>query len=249
MQDRYAGDIGDFGKFALLKAIQEQGLAVGVNWYKVEDLASEKKADGSYKNRDGEIQISPVLRSCDEKLADILTNISGRPERSIAALEKAGIIPGAIYYNDAVTVQERDEWHQRALQKLNGAEIVFLDPDNGLLVKSVGPKSAKSVKYVIYEEVWEYLEHKKSVLIYNHRCRKPEKEYFDEIFEKLKGNRIVKANNILAISYHKGTVRDYIAVAASKEHFKAIKKVFTYMEQSTWGTQGAFCMPVLQYKE
>ena len=245
MQDRYAGDIGDFGKFALLKAIQEQGLAVGVNWYKVEDLASEKKADGSYKNRDGEIQIPPILRSCDGKLADVLTNISGRPDRSIAALEKADLIPGAIYYSDAVTVPERGEWHHRALQELKGADIIFLDPDNGLLVKSVGPKSAKSVKYVFYKEVWEYLEHKKSVLIYNHRCRKPEKEYFDDIFEKLKENRIVKANNILAISYHKGTVRDYIAVAASKEHFKAIKKAFAYMEQGAWGKQGAFRIPAL----
>ncbi len=245
MQDRYAGDIGDFGKFALLKAIQEQGLAVGVNWYKVDDLALEKKADGSYKNRDGEIQIPPILRSCDGKLADVLTNISGRPDRSIAALEKADLIPGTIYYNDAVTVTQRGEWHHRALQELKGADIIFLDPDNGLLVKSVGAKSAKSVKYVFYEEVWDYLEHKKSVLIYNHRCRKPEKEYFEDIFEKLKGNRIVKANNILAISYHKGTVRDYIAVAASKEHFKAIKKAFAYMEQGAWGKQGAFRIPAL----
>jgi len=33
MQDRYAGDIGDYGKIALLKALQTQGLSIGVNWY------------------------------------------------------------------------------------------------------------------------------------------------------------------------------------------------------------------------
>ena len=35
MQDRYAGDIGDFGKIALLQQIREKGLTIGVNWYKV----------------------------------------------------------------------------------------------------------------------------------------------------------------------------------------------------------------------
>ena len=43
MQDRYAGDIGDFGKIGLLKALQTQGLSVGVNWYRVEPMDTEKK--------------------------------------------------------------------------------------------------------------------------------------------------------------------------------------------------------------
>ena len=30
MQDRYAGDVGDYGKFALLRAMEAQGLTVGV---------------------------------------------------------------------------------------------------------------------------------------------------------------------------------------------------------------------------
>ena len=36
MQDRYAGDIGDFGKFGLLKALLSEGFSLGVNWYKAE---------------------------------------------------------------------------------------------------------------------------------------------------------------------------------------------------------------------
>jgi hypothetical protein len=35
MQDRYAGDIGDYGKFALLRALASEGLSVGVNWYSI----------------------------------------------------------------------------------------------------------------------------------------------------------------------------------------------------------------------
>ena len=37
MQNRYTGDIGDFGKLGLLRALQASGLTVGVNWYLVPD--------------------------------------------------------------------------------------------------------------------------------------------------------------------------------------------------------------------
>jgi hypothetical protein len=44
VQDRYAGDIGDFGKFALLKGLQKAiGGTLGVVWYRVVD-----EADGKY---------------------------------------------------------------------------------------------------------------------------------------------------------------------------------------------------------
>ena len=37
MQDRYTGDIGDFGKLGLLRVLQSQGLTMGVNWYLTPD--------------------------------------------------------------------------------------------------------------------------------------------------------------------------------------------------------------------
>ncbi|MBQ4249668.1 MAG: hypothetical protein II705_06450, partial [Clostridia bacterium] len=49
MQDRYAGDVGDYGKFALLRAMEAQGLKVGVNWYLAKTLPSEIHDDGKYR--------------------------------------------------------------------------------------------------------------------------------------------------------------------------------------------------------
>lgn len=48
MQDCYAGDIGDYGKFALLRELHGQGLCIGVNWYKTDAITSEKQEDGKY---------------------------------------------------------------------------------------------------------------------------------------------------------------------------------------------------------
>ena len=35
MQDRYAEDVGDFGKLGMLRCMEDVGLKVGINWYLV----------------------------------------------------------------------------------------------------------------------------------------------------------------------------------------------------------------------
>ena len=53
MQDRYAGDIGDYGKIGLLKCLQAHGFTIGVNWYRVPEMGIEKNKDGTFKQDDG----------------------------------------------------------------------------------------------------------------------------------------------------------------------------------------------------
>ena len=124
MQDRYAGDIGDFGKIGLLKALQTQGLSVGVNWYRVEPMDTEKKEDGTYKQEDGKYLIPEKLQVCDASLAEQLTKIAKSNNRSIKSLEKGDFIPNARYYSEPVTVVGRDEWHKRALVLLKGVDYI-----------------------------------------------------------------------------------------------------------------------------
>ena len=190
MQDRYAGDIGDFGKFALLQELENQGFYVGVNWYKTDPLDSEKNTDGSFKQNDGKHTAIPdKLKECAPCLADKLIKVSDdkNGKRSLKALQDAKLLKSDAYYDMLLSVDKRDRWHKDALKFFSdhNSDLVFLDPDNGLLVKSVGKQSARSVKYAFYEEVLDYIEQGKSVLIYNHRSRKPELEYFREIEENL----------------------------------------------------------------
>lgn len=243
MQDRYAGDIGDYGKIALLRELQSQGLSVAVNWYLVEPLESEKKADGTYKQEDGKYLIPVKLKDCDIDLACRLTKIAQNENRSVHELEQANLIPGAIYFNKPVPVIGRAEWHEKALKALAGVGLVFVDPDNGMLVKSVGPKSARSVKYTLYEEVRDYVRRGQSVLIYNHRSRKPEEQYFQEICSKLQKVTGVRKSEILKITFPKCSVRDYLAVPASKEHREKIEAAFLSMVQGVWGKKGMCRIP------
>ena len=243
MQDRYAGDIGDFGKIGLLKALQAQGLSIGVNWYLVEPMDTERKSDGTYKQEDGKYLIPEKLQVCDTLLAEKLTKIAKSDHRSIRSLEQGNFILNARYYSEPVSVAGREEWHKKALYLLNDLDIVFVDPDNGMLVKSVGKKSVKSVKYTFYEEVRDYVRRGQSVLIYNHRSRKQETQYFHEICYKLQEATGITETDILKITFPKCSVRDYLAVPASMEQREKIETAFTAMERGVWGENGMCRIP------
>ena len=238
MQDRYAGDIGDYGKIGLLKCLQESGFTIGINWYRVSPLEGEKKVDGTFKQNDGKILIPDKIRACDPFLADTLTKIAESKNRSVTAIQKANLVPNAVYYDEYLTVDGRLEWHEKAMKMFERVELVFMDPDNGLLVKSVGKRSARSVKYVFYEEVKDLINSGKSVLVYNHRSRKPERKYFDDIEDRLQENVKVDKGAIQWITFPKGTIRDYFAIPVCRKHYDLFHDAFVEMMNSKWGQLG-----------
>ena len=237
MQDRYAGDIGDYGKIGLLKCLQAHGFSIGINWYRVYPPEREKKADGTFKQKDGKLLIPNSIRACDPSLADTLTKVAKSNNRSVTAIQKASLVPNAVYYDEYLTVEGRFEWHKKAMKMFERVGLVFLDPDNGLLVKSVGKQSARSIKYVFYEEVKDYIDSGKSVLVYNHRCRKPERKYFDDIEDRLQEN-VENKQIIREITFPKGTTRDYFAIPACNQHNKMFHDAFASMIKSKWGQLG-----------
>ncbi len=46
IQDRYSGDIGDYGKLGLLRSLSRTGLRIGVNWYLTPD--EDHNGDGRH---------------------------------------------------------------------------------------------------------------------------------------------------------------------------------------------------------
>ena len=238
MQDRYAGDIGDYGKIGLLKCLQAHGFTIGVNWYRISTPENEKNADGTFKQKDGKHLIPDSLRVCDPSLADTLTKIAKSSNRSVMAIQEEKLVPNAVYYDEYLTLEGRLEWHKKAMKMFENVELVFMDPDNGLLIKSVGKRSARSIKYVFYEEVKDYIKSGKSVLVYNHRCRKPESKYFNDIEDRLQENVKVDKEAIQWITFPKGTIRDYFAIPVCRKHYDLFHDAFVEMMNSKWGQLG-----------
>ena len=154
MQDRYTGDIGDYGKLGMLRCLATTGLRVGVNWYRTPD--EDHNEDGRFT----QYAYDSSYRDCDPQLWASLAQILDANQRRVESLETPDILD-AVFFNERldfsnIFYRERAricaDWHRQALAALNGCEIVFVDPDNGLMVPSAW-RSKKSNKYVLPEEL------------------------------------------------------------------------------------------------
>ena len=232
MQNRYAGDVGDFGKLGMLRCIESCGIKIGVNWYLVEDESHNQ--DGKHV---GYLRDNKFI-GLDEELRNALNSLVVNNRRSINNIEKLQLLQSDIYYNDVLkavngSVKElRSDWHKEGLSKLRDAELVFMDPDNGLLPPSVSAGSVKSIKYVTKDEIVDYYQAGYSVVFYSHRTREKLNTYlhrFDELFN----SEQIKGVTITGISFKRGTVRDYFFVL-HEEHKERVIKGIEKLLESGW---------------
>jgi hypothetical protein len=145
------------------------------------------------------------------------------------------MIPNAVYYHDLLYSSMnfcREDWHKKALLLFKDSDIVFLDPDNGLLVKSVSIHSSKSIKYVLPNEIIDYFKQGQSVVFYNHRSREPEDVYFKR-FSWMRGSSILKEAVMIVLTFRRGTIRDYV-FALQPRHSSRVLKCLENMLQGPW---------------
>lgn len=138
MRDQYAGDVSDVLKFAFLRALAGTDRTLGVAWYYVP--GDDGRADGRHL----EWRDEPAWRDLDPV---VHAGLGALAERSVAALESAAIWPvRRLFHRDPVPVRRlRPAWSHAKREALVGADIVFLDPDNGL--------GGETPKHATYSEV------------------------------------------------------------------------------------------------
>jgi hypothetical protein len=125
MRNQYAGDVSDVLKFTLLRALAGKDRTLGIAWYYAP--GDDGRSDGRHlKWRD-----ETAWRALDKALH---AGLAALPERSVAALERAMIWPeGALFHREPIPpLAGRSAWGIRKRSALDGADIVFLDPNNGI---------------------------------------------------------------------------------------------------------------------
>lgn len=172
MQDRYAGDVGDFVKLGLLRALGVER-RLGVVWYRFPDEDHNK--DGRHINY---LDLPERYRSLDPELFDHLRQVVVNT-RTIGSLLPA--LPGATSYDESVDSsrisarQRRDwrcQWFSRALDRVSGCDIVFADPDNGIVDDADKRKGlAKFGKQMPLSEV-KSLADGRCAVVYHHNTRR-----------------------------------------------------------------------------
>ncbi len=183
MQDRYVGDVGDFGKYGLLRSLcrgDEHGAALrlGVLWYRFDGDDSAAANDGRYTD----YLFAPsrherFLRQCDPDLFDRMLHLV-KYDRSVAAVEANCVLPAdTVFFSEGLSFKgtpfgersvKRHKWLNAGLRRVEDAEIVFFDPDNGLEIPSRSSRSLMGPKYVYYDDLQSCWERGQSLVVYHH---------------------------------------------------------------------------------
>ncbi len=214
MQDRYAGDVGDFQKLGLLRQLGAAGLTIGVNWYRAPDEGHNE--DGKHTeylhptNRQHK-----ALAACDPDLMCNLTVVV-ETERSVRELERSGALPDGPTYSAMLdTKTDRAAWHRRALDALGGVDVVFADPDNGICLRE---KMPRLYKYALVRELADYAARAQSLVVYYHADRSKgttAETQAERRLEELAAS--VSQEPVGAVIAHRGSCR-YFLVTAAEPH-------------------------------
>jgi hypothetical protein len=236
MRDSYVADVGDFGKYALLKALAGNDLRLGVVWCwnTLEDAS-----------QDGRFTEYAQLRSCDPALHDNLLQILKGNQRTLVEVEKGSILPSTtLFYGDPIPAPHapclspaardaqarlRETWFEQAFNTFSDAELVFLDPDNGLAGSRAKRHCRNSVKFVFTNEVTDWLGRGQSVILYQHQQRKSLNEQVAEQ-RKMFGT----GTTCLAVSFHRRSVRIYYILPA-RDHRVRLSERLTRFLAGAWG--------------
>lgn len=239
MQDKYVGDVGDFGKYGLLDCIYDASrrlkheAVLGVNWYYVTG-ETEKPTDGRYteyldkkNNRNARI-----YEQCFPELYKKLKEKVGNKQRNIKSIEDGYVLPkSTIFYTEPIPYMslnpkereaDREKWFAKSLHKLETANIVFLDPDNGIQTKSVRKTHKRAVKYVFDDEIQRYYEAGKSLIIYTHRDRSKESDYKQKLLD-IK-DILNDEEKMRVLKFKRYSVRHYLFLM-QKEHENLVAEV------------------------
>jgi hypothetical protein len=135
--------------------------------------------------------ISRILKPggiIDPELFDGLAGLlRSAPRPSVSLIEGSRLLPRSSYYSAVVpdARPERDDWRQGLLRAATGADLVFLDPDNGIEVPSRPVGRRGSSKYVTWQEVEELWSAGYSLLLYQHFRREKRETFAQRLVSEL----------------------------------------------------------------
>lgn len=184
MKHQYFGDINDYRKYGFLRCIAEAtGQPLGILWLLTAD---DGRTDGEFRRY---LQQPHRWRHHDPQLCDALSTLL-QPDhaRRVSHASTWELLPGAKYFDHvfADSAVERTSAMSLAAEHLSGCPFVFLDPDNGVEVRSAPFGAKGSCKYVYWRELEMLFQRGHSLLIYQHYPRVARETFHDQLGTALK---------------------------------------------------------------
>ena len=252
MQHRYVGDVGDFGKYGLLRILcglnGQKPLRLGVVWYLFPDESHND--DGKHLSYLLEKPSSyKQFKICDEllhsglkqHLSDAFGNVV-MEKRHLNTIEMSGLLPKeTCFYSEPLSFQpnesyparirKRAAWIDGALKAVADAEVVFLDPDNGIECKSVSMTASKGPKYTYWDDIEAFVKREQSLVIYHHMNHSAKHVLqVKAILEEIEARFKRKAE---ALIFNRGTSRAYFVIPAPG-HCELIRERLASVTAGPW---------------
>lgn len=177
MKNQFVGDINDYFKYGLLRALTAQNnlRPLGVWWMLTENDA------GTHGNKLDYLEDRRRYKACDTALYKALGRITKKENRHVFNIEKSKLIKGAKYWpskgdsinNEAKFSHEKlSDPYKRALDfkkmlaRFKNCHLIFIDPDNGIETKSVSKE-----RHIRWHEIASLYVAGKSLVIYQHKAQ------------------------------------------------------------------------------
>src|SRR4051812_35451334 len=214
MQDQYTADVGDFGKYGLLRFVFPPPVRLGIVWCLYPN--ETHKSDGrhtAYLQRDD-------FRQCDPPLVQTMRRIIDSKDRNVAAIEKSDVLSGAVYFNEKLhferpRIEARQRWFERAFERTSDCDCVFLDPDNGLQIASCARASKSAGKFVYHDELQPFIARRQTLVVYHHLCRRS--SHLEQIKQRVQQLKALTPACVFALRYRAYSARVYFILPARSE--------------------------------
>ena len=183
MKNQYFGDINDYKKYGLLRSIfKASNLKILIAWMPTKD-------DGSTDGKFIEYLSDPEKweKYDPELYREISVLLKQNSKREVNLIESSNILNGSQYFSTLITDEavDRISWFFDLKTASQNCDLVFLDPDNGLEIKSVPYGRKKSSKFLYWEEVSSLWSAGKSLLIYQHFIREKRELFIERMLNSL----------------------------------------------------------------
>jgi len=196
MKNQYVGDINDYFKYSILRALAARSdRPLAVCWMLTDDDGSGDGNLTTYLDRSGE------YRELDPMLFDGLRAVLASGRREVAAIESGRLLPCAFYFGRLLEDQAnaRAAYFHELWAGLPDRALVFFDPDNGLEVASVGKGKRGSRRYLYLDELDRAISLGHLALVYQHFPRVRRDVYVARAFERIR-ERIPSADSVAIYS-------------------------------------------------
>jgi hypothetical protein len=183
VKDQYVGDISDFEKYAILRALGfEADLPLAVCWMLT---APDKTGEGG---RIDYLEERERYRHLDPHVFDGLEAIVASGERNVAAVERNGILERARFFSRPLAdhLASRSVYFREVWSALEERSLVFFDPDIGLPGRTVRKGRTRSSMYVFDDELREGFARGHSLVIFDHWKRVQRLPYLRDAFARLR---------------------------------------------------------------